>query len=53
MQTKKCAYCRKPIAQGKEVKKELRYVHGAQLARKENDYCSKQCAEHDQMAHES
>ncbi|MGK9173352.1 hypothetical protein KXR87_08975 [Yokenella regensburgei] len=48
----KCAYCRKPIEQGKEVKNELLFIQGAQLARKEHDYCSKQCAEHHQMANE-
>lgn len=53
MQTKKCAYCGKPLAAETSVKATIVYVHGAQLARKENDYCSKQCAEHDQMAHES
>lgn len=49
----KCAYCRKEVEAGMAVKATLLYRHGAQLARKENDYCSQQCAEHDQMAHES
>jgi hypothetical protein len=49
----KCAYCRKEIEAETTVKATLLYRYGAQLARKENDYCSKQCAEHDQMAHES
>ncbi len=48
----KCAYCRKPIEQGKEVKNELLIIQGAQLARKEHDYCSEQCAVHHQMANE-
>ncbi|ECH2877652.1 hypothetical protein GFV06_09550 [Salmonella enterica] len=52
---KTCAYhlCGKPIEQGKEVKSPLLYRNGSQLARKEKEYCSKQCAEYDQMAHES
>lgn len=50
---KECAYCKKPIDSGKEVKYELLYTHGAQLARKENEYCSSRCAERDQMAHEA
>ncbi len=33
MQEKKCAYCRKPIEQGKEVKNVLLFIRGAQLAR--------------------
>ncbi|WP_189655391.1 YdaE family protein [Leclercia adecarboxylata] len=53
MKEKKCAYCRKPIAQGKEVKNVLLFIHGAQLAREELDYCSKRCASYDQMAHEA
>jgi len=53
MQEKKCAYCRKPIEQGKEVKNVLLFIRGAQLAREELDYCSKRCASYDQMAHES
>ncbi|WP_407163422.1 YdaE family protein [Citrobacter amalonaticus] len=31
----------------------LPYLNGPQLAQKEKEYCSKQCAEYDQMAHES
>ena len=50
---KECSYCRKPVEEGKEVKSTLFYRHGNQLARKEKEYCSKQCAEYDQMAHES
>ena len=53
MQEKKCAYCRKPIEQGKEVKSVLLFILGAQLAREELDYCSKRCASYDQMAHEA
>lgn len=49
----KCAYCDKSIEQGKEVKNVLLYLNGSQLAQKEKEYCSKQCAEYDQMAHES
>ncbi len=51
--SKECAYCRKPIEQGKEVKNELLFIRGAQLAREELDYCSKRCASYDQMAHEA
>ncbi|ESC69339.1 hypothetical protein SEEN4881_03977 [Salmonella enterica subsp. enterica serovar Newport str. WA_14881] len=52
---KTCAYhlCGKTIEQGKEVKSPLLYRKGSQLARKEKEYCSRQCAEYDQMAHES
>lgn len=53
MQEKKCAYCRKPIEQGKEVKNVLLFIRGAQLAREELDYCSKRCASYDQMAHKA
>ncbi|KMJ63549.1 DNA breaking-rejoining protein [Salmonella enterica subsp. enterica serovar Typhimurium] len=44
---KQCGYCRKSIDEGKEVKNTLLYLNGSQLARK---YCSRQCAEYDQMA---
>ncbi|WP_262204013.1 YdaE family protein, partial [Escherichia coli] len=37
----------------KEVKNTLLYLNGSQLARKEKEYCSRQCDEYDQMAHES
>lgn len=50
---RECGYCRKPIEEDKEVKSTLFYRHGNQLARKEKEYCSNQCAEYDQMAHES
>ncbi|KYH17923.1 DNA breaking-rejoining protein [Enterobacter hormaechei] len=50
---KKCEYCRKPVEAGKEVKRTLLYFCGNNLARKEKEYCSKQCAEKDQMAHEA
>ncbi|WP_259047052.1 YdaE family protein [Klebsiella sp. BIGb0407] len=51
---KKCGYhsCSKSVKEGKEVKRTLLYRSGAQLSRKEKEYCSKQCASHDQMAHE-
>jgi len=51
---KKCGYyhCGKPLKEGSEVKNTIHYRSGAQLARKEKEYCSKQCASHDQMAHE-
>jgi len=51
--SKECAYCRKPIEQGKEVKNELLFIRGAQLAREQRDYCSVRCASYDQMAHEA
>ncbi|MDU4843895.1 MAG: YdaE family protein [Leclercia adecarboxylata] len=51
--SKECAYCRKTIEQGKEVKNELLFIRGAQLARKQRDYCSVRCASYDQMAHEA
>ncbi|HCT2123132.1 TPA: hypothetical protein OTQ61_002283 [Citrobacter koseri] len=50
---KECGYCRKPVEEGKEVKSILFYRNGNRLANKEKEYCSKQCAEYDQMAHES
>ncbi len=53
MQEKKCAYCRKTIESGKEVKNVLLFIRGAQLAREELNYCSKRCASYDQMAHEA
>jgi endogenous inhibitor of DNA gyrase (YacG/DUF329 family) len=53
MQEKKCAYCGKPVEQGKEVKNELLFIRGAQLARESRDYCSVRCASFDQMAHEN
>ncbi|MGK9173217.1 hypothetical protein KXR87_08290 [Yokenella regensburgei] len=48
----KCGYCSKPVKPEEVVKSTLLYRHGAQLARKEHDYCSEQCAEHHQMANE-
>jgi endogenous inhibitor of DNA gyrase (YacG/DUF329 family) len=53
MQEKTCAYCRKPIEQGKEVKNELIFIRGTQLAREQREYCSVRCASYDQMAHEA
>ncbi len=50
---KECGYCHKPVEEGAEVKSTLLYLNGSQLAQKEKEYCSKQCAEYDQMAHES
>ncbi len=40
---KQCGYCRKSIDEGKE-KNILLYRNGSQLARKEKEYCSVQCA---------
>ncbi|WP_318378849.1 YdaE family protein [Enterobacter sp.] len=53
MQEKECAYCRKPIEHGKEVKNKLLLIRGAQLAHEQREYCSVRCASYDQMAHES
>lgn len=55
--TTKCTYCRKEIEPGKTVKGEVIYrtrnSYGkAVVARKTSDYCSAQCAAHDQWAHE-
>ena len=50
---KECGYCRKPFEAGKEVKRTLLYLCGNNLARKEKEYCSNECAEKDQMAHEA
>lgn len=50
---KECGYCLKPVEEGTEVKSTLLYLNGSQLAQKEKEYFSKQCAEYDQMAHES
>lgn len=49
----KCAYCSKSVKPGDAVKSTLLYRNGNLLARKEKEYCSKQCASYDQMAHES
>nr|WP_313412192.1 YdaE family protein [Atlantibacter hermannii] len=48
----KCAYCKKPFQPGDEVKRTLLLLRGNMLAREERQYCSRQCAGHDQMAHE-
>lgn len=48
----KCAYCGKPLTAETTVKETILFRNGAQLGRKENEYCSKQCATHDQWAHE-
>ena len=49
---KECGYCRKTIQEGKEIKSSLFYLNGNRLTSKEKEYCSKLCAEQDQMAHE-
>lgn len=49
---KKCAYCQKAIEEGKEVKSEVLFIRGAQLARETREYCSARCAEYDRMANE-
>ncbi|QUJ02468.1 hypothetical protein KCP75_13775 [Salmonella enterica subsp. enterica] len=48
---KQCGYCRKSIDEGKS-KNTLLYLNGSQLARKKGILFG-QCAEYDQMAHES
>ncbi|WP_254703655.1 YdaE family protein [Kosakonia sacchari] len=48
----KCAYCKKIIEQSESVKSTLVYTRGWYTDKKEREYCSKQCAENDQMAHE-
>ncbi|HHG2915712.1 hypothetical protein L1045_03360 [Escherichia coli] len=53
MLDKKCGYCGKPVKTEEVIKSTLLYLNGSQLAQKEKEYCSKQCAEYDQMAHES
>lgn len=49
-----CAYnmCEKQINPDKAYTAEIIYMHGTIVARKERKYCSRQCAEKDQMAHE-
>jgi endogenous inhibitor of DNA gyrase (YacG/DUF329 family) len=49
---KQCAYCQKTIEEGEEVKSEVLFIRGAQLARKTREYCSARCAEYDRMANE-
>ncbi|WP_376750407.1 YdaE family protein [Atlantibacter hermannii] len=48
----KCAYCKRLLQPGDEVKSTLLLLRGNMLAREERQYCSRQCAEHDLMAHE-
>ncbi|MEH4266877.1 YdaE family protein [Klebsiella aerogenes] len=50
---KKCAYCREPIEEGKEVKMTILIIHGSQLAPRERTYCSTKCGQYDQMANEA
>lgn len=49
---KQCAYCQKTIEEGEEVKSEVLFIRGAQLARETREYCSSCCAEWDRMANE-
>ncbi|MGJ7467874.1 YdaE family protein [Kosakonia cowanii] len=60
----KCGYCGKPVKPEDVVKSALLYRNGAQLARswraagaqlarKEKEYCSERCASYDKMAHEA
>ncbi|MGQ3662039.1 YdaE family protein [Citrobacter braakii] len=50
----KCAYhlCNKEVEEEEAVTEELHIFHGSNLKHEWREYCSKQCAEHDQMAHE-
>ncbi|EMG7754502.1 hypothetical protein V5L88_001159 [Escherichia coli] len=50
----KCAYhlCNKETEQTKSVKSHLHFMKGTIPVTEERQYCSKQCAENDQMAHE-
>ncbi|MGK8935567.1 YdaE family protein [Pluralibacter gergoviae] len=50
---KKCAYCREPIEEGKEVEMVILIMQGSQLQHVERKYCSKQCGQYDQMANEA
>lgn len=47
-----CAYCQAEIEEGEEVKSEVLFIRGAQLARETREYCSARCAEYDRMANE-
>lgn len=49
-----CSYslCEKQIESENAFSAEIIYMHGTIIARKERKYCCKQCAEHDQTAHE-
>lgn len=49
---KNCAYCGKPIEDGKAHAATIIYRNGSGVGRKTQDYCSERCASHDQMAHE-
>ncbi|EHP1586489.1 hypothetical protein KN894_003372 [Salmonella enterica] len=50
----KCAYhlCNKEIEEVDCIKKPLTFMRGVIHTTENRKYCSKQCAEHDQMAHE-
>lgn len=49
-----CAYhgCKKEVDKENAVKSTLIYNRGGHIAHDEREYCSRECAEHDQMAHE-
>lgn len=50
----KCAYhaCKKEVAQDKVVKSTLIFNKAGRIVQERREYCSRQCAEYDQMAHE-
>lgn len=50
----KCAYhlCKKEVEEEEAVKEELFFRKGGNNKREWRDYCSRLCAERDQMAHE-
>ncbi|MGR7285249.1 YdaE family protein [Klebsiella aerogenes] len=50
---KKCAYCREPLEEGKEVKMTILIIHGSHLVPRERIYCSTKCGQYDQMANEA
>lgn len=50
----KCAYqlCKNEVEEEEAITEELFFRHGSSNKREWRDYCSKKCAEEDQMAHE-
>ncbi len=50
----KCAYhlCKKEVEEKEAVKSILTFSNGSNLEKQWREYCSRQCAECDQMAHE-
>ncbi|EBS3740219.1 hypothetical protein DQY98_21040 [Salmonella enterica subsp. enterica serovar Saintpaul] len=50
----KCAYhlCNKEFEEKEFINKPLTFMRGVIYTTENRKYCSEQCAEHDQMAHE-